>query len=168
MNSKSFIKKQVYFHIMDHLAIMKKSWGLTEKILSGEKKIESRWYVTKKPPFGRIKAGDSVYFKDSGEPVTIKAEVSGVKQFSGLTPKKVREILYQYGQADGLGIDKLPEFIRLFKNKKYCLLIFLKNPVPVKPFKVNKKGYGIMSSWICLDKIDDIKEKRKWVRRIAW
>lgn len=25
---------------MDHVAIMKKSWGLTGKILSGEKKIE--------------------------------------------------------------------------------------------------------------------------------
>jgi len=144
--------------MMDHLAIMKKSWGLTGKILSGEKKIESRWYMAKYAPWDRIKSGDFVYFKDSGEPVTIKAEVSDVKQFSGLTPKKVKEILQRYGKADGLGIGKLPEFLRLFKNKKYCLLIFLKNSVPVKPFKVNKKGYGIMSSWICLDKIDDIKE----------
>ena len=144
--------------MMDHLAIMKKTWGLTGKILSGEKKIESRWYMAKYAPWDRIKSGDFVYFKDSGEPVTIKAEVSDVKQFSGLTPKKVKEILQRYGKADGLGIGKLPEFLRLFKNKKYCLLIFLKNPVPVKPFKINKKGYGIMSSWICLDKIDDIKE----------
>lgn len=29
---------------MEHVAIMKKSWGLTRKILSGEKTIESRWY----------------------------------------------------------------------------------------------------------------------------
>lgn len=32
--------------------------------------------------------------------------------FSGFViwGKKVKEILYQYGQADGLGIDKIPEF----------------------------------------------------------
>lgn len=27
---------------MEHLAIMRKSWGLTDKILNGQKKIESR------------------------------------------------------------------------------------------------------------------------------
>ena len=31
---------------MQHVAIMKKSWGLTDKILSGQKKIESRWYLS--------------------------------------------------------------------------------------------------------------------------
>lgn len=67
---------------MEHLAIMKKSWKLTEKILSGEKKIESRWYKSKRVPFGRISAGETVYFKDGGEPVTIKAEVEKVLQFS--------------------------------------------------------------------------------------
>ena len=60
---------------MDHVAIMKKSWKLTEKILSGEKKIESRWYKSKYPPWGKIKKGDIIYFKDSGEPVSIKAKV---------------------------------------------------------------------------------------------
>jgi len=37
---------------MDHVAIMKKSWKLTEKILSGEEKIESRWYKSKYSPRG--------------------------------------------------------------------------------------------------------------------
>jgi len=49
-------------------------------------------------------------------------------------------------------------FFELFKDKKYCILIFLKNPVIIKPFKINKKGYGSMSAWICINKIDDIKE----------
>ena len=56
---------------MEHLAIMRKSWGLTKKILSGEKKIESRWYKSKYPPWGKIRSGEIVYFKDSGEPVSI-------------------------------------------------------------------------------------------------
>ncbi len=91
---------------MEHVAIMRKSWGLTEKILTGQKKIESRWYSVKYKPWNSIKKGEAVYFKDSGEPVRIKAEVSKVIQFADLTPKRVREILDEYGKDDGIGAGK--------------------------------------------------------------
>ena len=107
---------------MEHVAIMRKSWGLTEKILTGRKKIESRWYKVKYPPWNVIKSGDVVYFKDSGEPVTIKTEVGKVIQFSNLTHQKVKDILDKYGKADGLGIDDIPKFFEMFKNKKLLLI----------------------------------------------
>ena len=144
--------------IMDQVAIMKKSWGLTNKILSGQKKIESRWYATKYRPWDNIKEGDAVYFKDSGEPVKLKAEVEKVTQFSGLTPQKVRGILEKYGSDDGLEQEKIPEFFDRFKNKKYCMLIFLENPTKVKPFHIDKTGFGSMSSWIVVDDINKIKK----------
>lgn len=142
---------------MDHVAIMKKSWGLTPKILSGEKKIESRWYKFKRPPWNEIKTGDTVYFKDSGEPVTLKARVSMVLRFPDLTPKKVKEILEKYGRADGLARKDIPKYYRLFRDKKYCLLIFLTKPVRVKPFNINKKGFGAMAAWISVESINRIK-----------
>ena len=70
---------------MDHVAIMKKSWKLTDKIISGKKIIESRWYKNKYTPWDKIKRGDMVYFKNSGEPVAIKALVTKVLQFSDST-----------------------------------------------------------------------------------
>jgi ASC-1-like (ASCH) protein len=143
---------------MDHLAIMKKSWGLTEKILNGQKKIESRWYLSKRKPWDSIKEGEIVYFKDSGEPVSIKAEVNGVIQFSGLTPKKVKEILDEYGEDDGLAKENIPEFFTRFKDKKYCILIFLKNPTKIKSFEINKTGFGLMSAWITVKNISQLKK----------
>lgn len=136
---------------------MRKSWGLTAKILSGEKKIESRWYKLKYPPWDKIQSGETVYFKDSGAAVTIKAEVDKVIQFSDLTPEKVLKILNKYGRADGLGIDEIPAFSEMFKDKKYCVLIFLKNPIKTEPFKINKTGFGAMSAWISVDDINKIK-----------
>jgi len=130
---------------------------INQNILTGQKKIESRWYKIKYAPWDRIKSGEVVYFKDSGEPVTVRTEVGKVIQFSNLTPKKVKEILYEYGQADGLGIDKIPEFFEMFKEKKYCMLIFLKNPQKVKPFEIDKSGFGAMSAWISVDNINRIK-----------
>lgn len=87
---------------------MKKSWGLLPKILSGEKTIESRWYQTKRPPWGKISAGDTVYFKNSGEPVTVKSQISQVLTFENLTPDKIKNILEEYGKEDGIEPEKIP------------------------------------------------------------
>jgi len=143
---------------MDHVAIMRKSWGLTEKILSGEKMMESRWYETKRAPWGKIRAGETVYFKNSGEPVSIKATVSRVLQSEGLTPRRVRALLRKYARADGIEKNKENEFYRRFKNKKYCLLIFLKNPKKIRPFEINKRSFGMMAAWISVPKIGKIRK----------
>jgi len=142
---------------MEHIAIMKKSWGLTDKILDGRKKIESRWYSMKCRPWDGIKTGETVYFKNSGEPVKIKAKVRKVIQFNNLIPVKIKRILNKYGKNDGIEKEKIPEFFKRFKNKKYCLLIFLKNPTKVKPFNIDKTGFGAMSAWIVVDNISSIK-----------
>ena len=143
---------------MQHVAIMKKSWGLTDKILNGQKKIESRWYSIKYKPWDSIKEGETVYFKDSGEPVKTKAEIGKVMQFTDLTPSKVKEILDKYGKDDGIEEEKIPEFFERFKDKKYCMLIFLKNPTKIQPFEINKTGFGAMSAWITVDDISKIKK----------
>lgn len=142
---------------MDHVAIMRKSWGLTQKILTGEKKIESRWYKFKHTPWGKIKKGETIYFKDSGEPVSIKAKVSKVLQFSDLGPRKVKKLLIEYREKDGLSKNDLPKYHRMFKDKKYCLLIFLKEPTKIKPFSIDKAGYGTMAAWITVEDINRIK-----------
>ena len=143
---------------MYHIAIMRKSWKLTEKILSGKKKIESRWYMNRSAPWNKIHAGEKIFFKDSGEPVSIKAEVEKVLQFENLTPEKVGKILREYGAPDGICIEDIPKFYDRFKNKKYCMLIFLKNPKAIEPFEINKKGFGIMSAWICVGDVGEIKK----------
>ena len=143
---------------MEHVAIMRKSWGLTQKILSGEKKIESRWYSVKYKPWDNIREGETIYFKDSGEPVTIKVEVNKVLQFTDLTPEKVKSILDQYGRDDGIEKEKIPEYFERFKNKKYCILIFLRNPVAIDHFEIDKSGFGAMSAWITVDNVTKIRK----------
>jgi len=145
---------------MEHIAIMRKSWGLTPKILTGKKKIESRWYKSKYPPWNKIKSGDTVYFKDSGDPVTVKTEVDRVLQFANLTPEKAKQILQKYATADGLGIRDIPKFYEMFKNKNYCIIIFLKNPEQIEqPFEIDKNGFGAMAAWLCVDDVSKIKKR---------
>lgn len=144
---------------MDHIAIMKKSWGFTEKILAGEKTIESRWYIVRCRPWGRIKAGDTVYFKDSGAPVTVTAEVERVEEIADLFPRKVQEILGRHGAEIGIQHAEIPSFFNVLKNKKYCILIHLENSRRVRPFAINKTGFGTMSAWITVASIVAIRTK---------
>lgn len=156
-NKKSLLKSYNFLLVilMEHMAIMKKSWKLAQKILSGQKKIESRWYKSRRAPWDRIHTGETVYFKDSGEPVTISAKVEKVLQFADLTPEKVKDILEKYEKE--IRIKNTAEAFERYKNKKYCLLIFLKNPRKVEPFRISKKGFGMMCAWISVPKMDDIK-----------
>ncbi len=142
---------------MDHLAVMKKDWDFIGKILNGQKTIESRWYMTRRVPWEKIKKNDIVFFKNSGELVTAKAIVSKVIQFEKLTSRKVKEILNEYWRKLGIPKNEQPNFYKRFKDKKYCVLIFFKNPQKVKPFKIDKKGFGAMASWICIRNIKEIK-----------
>lgn len=125
---------------MDHVAIMKKSLGFLPKIVSGEKTIETRFYNSKRTPWNKIQAGDRVFFKNTGESVTVTATVSKVL----FNPKDL--IAYQ------------PETcLTTFPSKKYAILIFLKDIKQIKPFAITKKGFGAMASWITVPDIVKIR-----------
>lgn len=139
---------------MDHLAILSKKRKLLNKIISREKKIESRWYVNKKAPFGKISCGDIIYFKESGDKVRIKAIAESILEFDNLTYEKVRDIIIKYGNKIGIDLGYTDEV----KDKKLCMLIFLSNVEIIEPFEIDKKGYGLMNAWISVDDISQLKK----------
>lgn len=145
---------------MQHIAVMRKSWGLTQKIASGQKTIESRWYMNRSAPWNKISQGDTVYFKDAGAPVILKAAVSDVLQFDHLNPAKVEALLWEYGQRDGFATEDIPHYYELFKDKRYCILVFLKDVQSVAPFSIDKRGYGTMAAWITVPSIEQLKAAR--------
>jgi hypothetical protein len=146
---------------MDHVAIMKKSWKLIPKILDGRKKIESRWGINRCAPWGKVNIGDKVYFKNSGEPITVSASVSKILSFENLTFKGIKKIFNKYGGDDGISVDNLKSTIKWAKRKRYCTLIFLKNSKEIHPFEINKKGFGSAAAWLTVKNIEDIKITKK-------
>lgn len=140
---------------MEHLAILAKKRKLLEKILSGEKTIESRWYKFKKTPYQNISINDVIYFKESGDPVTIKARVSNVLFFDNLDRNKIRDILKKYGKKICVPLSYSEKLV----GKNFCTLVFIDNIQKIKPFDVDKTGYGIMAAWITVNSIDSIRKK---------
>ncbi len=141
---------------MDHLAIMNPKRKLIPKILTGKKTIESRRYMMKVAPWDRIKAWDTVYFKDAGKEVTASATVAKVIQYDNYTNEQLHEILNTY--ADGIAFyDPLDQVYQWAKSKKYCILVFLKHPKKITPFVIDKSWYGNACAWISLPNIDKIR-----------
>ncbi len=138
---------------MDHLAILSKG-KILEKILSGQKTIESRWYRFRRDPYGTINSGDRIYFKESGEPVTAMAEVEKTEFFSDLTLEKIKWILRTYGKQ--ICADESSAHAKA--DKRYCSLIFIKNVKQIEPFHIDKTGYGNAVAWIRVQNIDKLRK----------
>jgi len=142
---------------MHHLAIMNPKRKLIPKILSGEKKIESRRYLMKVAPRDKVHPGDIIYFKDAGKPVTLKAEVEKVLQYDHYSDQQLQEIITKYWWPWGIAFHgSLTWAYTRAKPKKYCILMFLKNPQKIKPFAIDKKWYWSACAWITVSDIENI------------
>ena len=142
---------------MEHIAFMQKAWRLTEKIATGQKTIESRWYNVKYPPWGNISPGDTIYFKDSGEPIRLRAHVAKIHTYIDLVPQQVQALLEEYSEACGIEPHQLPDYYARFQHKRYAIFIFLKSPQRIVPFTINKAGFGKKASWICVENVEQLR-----------
>ena len=113
--------------------------------------------MQKRAPWDKIKVGDTIYFKDSGEPVTAKAIVAAVQQFY-LPETDVSSLIEQYGKQIGFEEKDFPGIISWCQKREYGILITIPGVQTIPPFTINKQGYGMMSAWIT---VPDIVQLRK-------
>lgn len=146
---------------MDHVAIMNpkmrsssKESGMIEKILSGEKTIESRWLKNHSAPWKKVSAGDAVYFKYAGKPIVAKADVHSVEYIKSIDADFLNNQLPLLAPPIGLDISTLRSVV----EKKNCgVLINLDHAETVAPFEIDKKRFGAMAAWITVDSIETIR-----------
>lgn len=141
---------------MDHVAILNKQLPWLDRIRSGEKTIESRWYQHKSVPWKKIAVGDRVFFKNSGELVTLCSTVSSVNFYSELTPVVIDNLVKQYASPLGLKHKEVNQFIQSIKSKQFAILIGLSGVAEIPAFAINKKGFGAMAAWLSIPNIHQI------------
>lgn len=135
---------------MDHVAFLKHKY--IRKILDEHKIIESRWSNNTGAPYKKIKINDSIYFKESGGKVLVKAKVQKRLFFSDLNIKKNKELFDKFNDK----IKAESSYFNNIKNRKYCTLVFLKNVNKIAPFNI-KRSYGV--AWIVVKDIDELKNR---------
>lgn len=143
---------------MDHIAIMNPHLDMIRKIVEGRKPVESRWYFRRYAPWGQINSGDAVYFKDSCKPVSARAEVEGVLQFDNLNFMQIQSLLDKYALQIGLDKSAVPAFFEKIRDKKYGILVSLKNPAMIEPFEIDKSGFGSGAAWLVVGDINQVRK----------
>jgi len=126
-----------------HLVILKKSY--LDAILSGRKRIESRFTRTKRYAFGRVLPGDKLFLKVSSGPVCATATVAAVKNFENLTPKQIFELKQRYNRY----IVGNKEYWRSKMNCRFGFLVWLKDVKLIEPVRIRKKDWR---AWVVLTK----------------
>jgi ASC-1-like (ASCH) protein len=124
----------------EHIAIMSHRTVL-DKILSGQKTIESRFSRVKTVPFGQLNAGDVIYFKVSGGPILGKARVKAVEEYDNLTPQVIEQLADKYQKQLALSEDYLARKL----ESKFASLIFLEDIETCEPWNYKQGG---RSGWI--------------------
>jgi len=124
-----------------HLVILKKPY--LDAILSGRKRIESRFTRTRCSPFRQVQPGDKLFFKQSSGPVCGVATVTAVKNFENLTPKRIIQLKEQYNHHIKAGDE-------YWQSKADCVfgfLLWLQDVRAVQPVRIGKKDWR---AWVVL------------------
>lgn len=136
---------------MEHIVILKKN--ILDKILSGEKTIETRFTKNKCVPFKKVAEGDTLFLKAVGGEILAKAVVKKVENYV-LNEQKLRQIVNLYHKEIGVESSKVEQFVLKRKDKNYAVLVWLSELKNISPFSV-KKSYG--AGWICCSSIEEYK-----------
>lgn len=129
-----------------HLAIFTQPW--LDLILDGKKTIDSRFTKVRCAPYGKIKAGDLVYLKESSGSVKGQFTVAKVEVFADLTSETLYEIDARYRREIFADLPS-QSFWEKWLVSKYATLIHTKNITAYqKPFRYPRKG---RAAWMLLD-----------------
>lgn len=124
-----------------HLAVL--TMPYLEKIVAGQKTIESRFSRVRMPPFNKVRPGDVVFLKEVGGPVHAIALASHVQFFGPLGQGEAEQIMEEY--RHGLQLDS--DFKTAKQDSLYASLISLEVVLPLKPLQVIKID---RRSWVAL------------------
>ncbi|MEM1447067.1 MAG: hypothetical protein AAGF84_13495 [Planctomycetota bacterium] len=80
-----------------HVAILKREY--LRMVLSGQKTVESRLAKVRCPPFGKVVAGERLFFKASGGPFMATAIADEVHDYADQTPAQIDALCAQWNPA---------------------------------------------------------------------
>ncbi len=127
-----------------HLAIFNDE-GI-EKILQGEKTVESRFSIAKIPPYQQVKKDDEIYLKKSGGKILGKVLVDNVLYYENLDGEMIGKLRKEYEKD--LKTDD--NFWQVHAHAHFATIIFLKKPqrflVPIKNKKHDRRPWVVLES----------------------
>jgi hypothetical protein len=127
--------------VQAHLAVMREPY--LSYVLAGRKSMESRFARVQAPPYGRVGAGDLLFLKEVGGPVTALTVVAAA-DFYVLDPPSFERLRDRFAAA--LCADD-PEFWEERRHARFASLMRLGQVLPIEPLAVGKRD---RRGWVVL------------------
>lgn len=133
---------------MIHVAILKTNY--LDALLSGEKHVECRLTRNRIAPFGKIRVGDRVYFKEASGSFRATAQVARFEQRDELDETAIDALRAEFGEAIGAP----DSFWETKKSARFVVLLWFKKVEEVYrgPRHPALTGRG----WLTLDNRHDV------------
>lgn len=124
-----------FVHALDiqaHLVVLVEPY--LEKIITGEKTIESRFTKRQVLPYKHVFIGDILFLKRSSGPLCAITSVKDTSYFGPISKSAVEDLFKQF--KDALCVD--PLFIKGKFDSKYASLLFLGSVLRINPIQITK------------------------------
>ena len=125
-----------------HVAIVGRA--AAGQLLSGAKRIETRFSRRRRPPFGRVLPGDIIHFKLAGGGFIGTSHVMRLREFEDLTPTTLRRLCRQYNHA----VRAPQHYWRSRRRCRFGLLIWIRRLAPPPAGVRVPRQYG--NAWLVL------------------
>jgi len=145
---------------MDHIVYLDAKAKEMEKLLDGSKIMIIRGAAGRKLPYGRVEAGDILYFINNNSEglVKLKGEVSSVLNSEKMDKETSVNLVKEHQDKLQLS-DKQ---ISRWAGKRYLVLIELKNIEEIEPFAIDKSNYGNMDDWLPVGDILNVRLPKEY------
>jgi len=145
---------------MDHIVYLDAGAKEMEKLLDGSKIMIIRGAAGRKMPYGRVEAGDILYFINNNSEglVKLKGEVSSVLNSEKMD--KETSVNFVNEHQDKLQLSD--KQISRWAGKRYLVLIELKNIEEIEPFAIDKSNYGNMDDWLPVGDILNVRLPKEY------
>jgi len=140
---------------MDHVVYLDASAQELANLIAGKKTMIIRGAAGRKMPYGRVNAGDTLYFlnNDAEGLIRAQAKVKSVLDSEPLTKEESIKLIEKH-QAQLQLTDKQ---LKRWGGKRYLVLIQVEQVKQAKAFRVDKSNYGNMDDWLPVGNINDVK-----------
>jgi len=142
---------------MDHVVYLDASAKELDLLLSGKKTMIIRGATGRKMPYGRVNAGDMLYFINNNAEgmVRASAKVKSVLNSDKLTAEESAGLVDR-NQAK---LQLTPRQVARWAGKRFLVLIEVGGVKSLEPFGIDRSAYGNMDDWLPVEEIRRVKVK---------
>ena len=142
---------------MDHVVYLDASAKELDLLLSGIKTMIIRGATGRKMPYGRVNAGDMLYFINNNAEgmVRASAKVKSVLNSDKLTAEESARLVDSH-QAK---LQLTPRQVARWAGKRFLVLIEVGSVKSLEPFGIDRSDYGNMDDWLPVEEIRRVKVK---------